>query len=271
MLCCGARAATANLLPPLSLALRPTARMLLAPGTKPRDSLGDEMKAYEDESASAASVDITRPVVVRLDGHCFSTFTRGFERPYDLRIHRAMVNTATDLVERFGAVTAYTESDEISLLFPSHTGEAPSPLPFSGRVQKIASVFAGFASARFNLHMRSQPFDVTQAQQALLHARVEACEAHFDARIFTLPSLDRVCAYLQWRAVHDCRRNSISMLAQAHFTHHELHGVSAKECLSKLEAIGVNWAETPPFFRYGTFIKKEEYTKAAYDPRTQQE
>ena len=29
-----------------------------------------------------------------------------------------MVATATDLLERFGAVTAYTESDEISLVWP---------------------------------------------------------------------------------------------------------------------------------------------------------
>ena len=70
--------------------------------------------------------------MVRLDGHCFHTYTKGFRRPYDLRIHEAMVATATDLLERFGAVTAYTESDEISLLFPPSTAESPS-LPFSGR------------------------------------------------------------------------------------------------------------------------------------------
>jgi len=87
--------------------------------------LGDEMKAAEADTC-AAVVDVSRPVVVRLDGHCFSTFTRGFDRPYDLRIHRAMVGTATDLLERFGAVTAYTESDEISLIFPPHSAEVSS-------------------------------------------------------------------------------------------------------------------------------------------------
>ena len=66
------------------------------------DLLGDEMKRYETETCEAA-VDVSRPVVVRLDGHCFSTYTRGFDRPYDLRIHRAMVGTATDLLERVRA------------------------------------------------------------------------------------------------------------------------------------------------------------------------
>ena len=39
-----------------------------------------------------------------------------------------------------------------------------------------------------------------------------------------LPSVEALIRYLRWRAVHDCRRNSISMLAQAHFTHETLHG-----------------------------------------------
>ena len=63
------------------------------------DVLGSQMKRYEAETC-AATVDGDQIVVVRLDGHCFSTFTRGFDRPYDLRIHRAMVGTATDLLEK---------------------------------------------------------------------------------------------------------------------------------------------------------------------------
>jgi len=118
------------------------------------------MKQYEVDTGSV--VNLSRPVVVRLDGHCFRTYTRGFRRPYDVRIHRAMTGTAADLIERFGAVTAYTESDEISLLFAPHTEEAPSALPFNGRVQKVVSVLAGYASARFNLHMLQQPFSDRQ-------------------------------------------------------------------------------------------------------------
>lgn len=53
-------------------------------------ALGDEMKAYEAMTCDAVA-DSSQICVVRLDGHCFSTFTKGFDRPYDLRIHRAMV------------------------------------------------------------------------------------------------------------------------------------------------------------------------------------
>lgn len=239
---------------------------------RPRpDPLGDEMKAYEAATCDAA-VDMSRPCVVRLDGHCFSTFTRGFDRPYDLRIHRAMVGTSTDLLERFGAATAYTESDEISLLFAPPAEDAPdsSALPFNGRVQKIVSVFAGYASARFNAHMLREDFDAAVPAQAALRERVERSEAHFDARVFSLPSLGRLCEYMRWRALLDCRRNSISMLAQAHFPHQELQGVDANTCLRMLSAKGVEWSETPSFFRYGTYVKKEEWSKPAFNPKTQQ-
>ena len=252
-------------------------RLLMSASSSPRNKLepheaillGDEMKAAEDETCNAV-VDRTAHVVVRLDGCCFSTYTKGFARPYDLRVHRAMVGTATDLLERFGAATAYTESDEISLVFPPHTEAAPSPLPFNGRVQKVVSVFAGYASARFNTHMLRESFD--ENSEAALRERVERSEAHFDARVFSLPTLDRLCAYMRWRAVLDCRRNSISMLAQAHFSHDELHCVDAATCVRMLEERkGIRWEETPPFFRFGTYVKKEEYLKAAVNPKTQEQ
>mmetsp|Transcript_32543 Transcript_32543/g.102518 ORF Transcript_32543/g.102518 Transcript_32543/m.102518 type:complete len:268 (+) Transcript_32543:130-933(+) len=177
-------------------------------------TIGDEMKRYEEEACSSI-VDLQRPCVVRLDGHCFHTYTKGFRRPYDLRIHEAMVATATDLLERFGAVTAYTESDEISLLFPPSTAESPS-LPFSGRVQKIVSVSAGFASARFNLHMASQPFD--GEGEAPLAARVARSDAHFDSRVFSLPDEARLVEYMRWRALLDCRHSTTPPRRRRHLT-----------------------------------------------------
>ena len=105
----------------------------------------------------------------------FHTYTKGFRRPFDTRINAAMVATATDLLERFGAVTAYTESDEISLIWPPGAAKGVQLLPFSGRVQKVVSVTAGYASARFNKHMLAQTFD--PHTEAALIARVDASEA----------------------------------------------------------------------------------------------
>jgi tRNA(His) guanylyltransferase len=230
----------ARFAPPLLAKRHLAAMSAAAPNKLPRppDVLGDEMKQYEADTC-ASTVDLLRPVVVRLDGHCFSTYTKGFDRPYDLRIHRAMVSTAGDLLTKFGAVTAYTESDEISLIFHPHSEEMPSTLPFNGRVQKVVSVFAGYASARFNFHMLRESFDdeasplesssngsgsndrsgrSKSGAQAALRAKVEESSAHFDGRVFALPTLERLIAYVRWRAVLDCKRNSISMLSQVHFS-----------------------------------------------------
>ncbi|KAL1503703.1 hypothetical protein AB1Y20_012176 [Prymnesium parvum] len=228
------------------------------------------MKASEAATCDAA-IDLARPCVIRLDGHCFSTYTRGFARPYDERIHRAMVSTAADLLEHFNAVTAYTESDEISLFYPSAQGASVS-VPFNGRVQKLVSVTSGYASARFNMHMLAQTFDLQDTHDAALRARVERCDAHFDSRAFSLPDAEGVAKYMLWRAVHDCQRNSISMLAQAHFPPARLLRVSSQSMLQMLcDEAGVDWNDCPAFFKWGTYIKKEEFNKPAINQKTQQQ
>ena len=41
------------------------------------------MKEYE--AASSTFIDILKPFIVRLDGHSFSKYTKGFKRPFDER------------------------------------------------------------------------------------------------------------------------------------------------------------------------------------------
>lgn len=45
------------------------------------DSLGDRMKTYE--SVSRHFLTRRTPVIIRLDGCHFHTFTRGFDKPFD--------------------------------------------------------------------------------------------------------------------------------------------------------------------------------------------
>lgn len=56
---------------------------------------------------------------IRLDGCSFHTFLKGVGKPFDPRITDAMCKTTGDLVNKFQAVTGYTSSDEISLVFPA--------------------------------------------------------------------------------------------------------------------------------------------------------
>src|SRR5262245_51449437 len=83
-------------------------------------------------------------VVLHLDGHGFTRFTASrFEKPFDVKFHAYMVQTARRLLEQLQGIYAYTESDEISLLFP------PTWSLFDRELEKAVSISAGLASATF--------------------------------------------------------------------------------------------------------------------------
>src|SRR5262245_28521050 len=80
--------------------------------------------------------------VILVDGRSFSRFTEtGFEKQFDNRFHGYMVKIATALLEELHGLYAYTESDEISVVF------APQWEMFDREVEKLVSISAGVASA----------------------------------------------------------------------------------------------------------------------------
>lgn len=239
-------------------------------------SLGDRMKVYEatpyEHIDGAYVVPNDRPIVARIDGHCFSKFTKGFEKPYDERFACAMIQTASDLLQKFHAQTAYTQSDEITLVFmPSQNDESGQwrEWDFRGRVIKWCSLLAGYASARFNHHLTSalRYFEeATLTYTETTRARIEAQEAHFDARVFTVPDAQEAYNNVYWRMMHDCARNSVHGLARCHFSSKALHGKNREQQKEMLrEQKGVEYDDMPDAFKYGTFVKKQLYTIKTVD------
>ena len=56
------------------------------------------------------------PVITRLDGKAFHTFTNGFAKPFDKRILKTTQETTLELRKNIqGCVFGYTQSDEITL------------------------------------------------------------------------------------------------------------------------------------------------------------
>jgi tRNA(His) 5'-end guanylyltransferase len=69
-----------------------------------------------------------------------------------------MLHTASDLLKSYPCSSVYTESDEISMIFPAiqpHEGGEVIH-PFGGRVLKVSSLAASYASVRFNHYMQLQ-------------------------------------------------------------------------------------------------------------------
>ena len=62
-----------------------------------KDSLGDRMKAYEYITRNYLTRRV--PVIIRLDGKAFHTFTRGMKKPFDPVLTQAMQQTMKYLCE----------------------------------------------------------------------------------------------------------------------------------------------------------------------------
>jgi len=186
--------------------------------------LGDRMKRYE--SAHRAVLPRRTHTILRVDGRAFHTYLRGAEKPFDEQ-YMADMNVVAEALcaEISGAVFAYTQSDEISVLITDFATPQTQPW-FDGVVAKLLSISASVATA-------------------VLNERRPGRRALFDARVFTISDPVEVANYFLWRQ-RDAVRNSISMAAQAHFPHKRLHGVTSGGMQELLFAeAGVNWNDYP--------------------------
>src|SRR3569623_3190240 len=104
------------------------------------DCLCDRCKAFEQAEAGRRAMR-GLPLLARLDGRAFHTFTRDLNRPYEPGLSAEMDETTRYLVQEMRPVVGYTQSDEITLarFEPSQT---ESDNDFDGRYQQLASLQA---------------------------------------------------------------------------------------------------------------------------------
>jgi tRNA(His) guanylyltransferase len=206
-------------------------------------SMGDRMKGYEN--SFRFTLPKRMPVLIRVDGKAFHTFTKGMERPFDEKLSRAMWETSKYLCENIGGCKlAYTQSDEISLLITNYD-KLTTQSWFNNNLQKIASVAASMATAKFNEGIHK---DYPDKPLAL-----------FDARAWVLPK-EEVNSYFVWRQ-NDATKNSISMVAQSQFPHKELQGLKGYQLQDKLMfEKGINWNDLPTWQKRGATVEKETYS-----------
>lgn len=219
------------------------------------DDLDKKMRVFE-----AAADFCVLPglfMVARLDGRSFTRLTKDlcqFEAPFDVRFRDLMVATTESLMTcGFRVVYAYTESDEISLLF-----DLEEEL-FGRKLRKYNSTLAGEASAQFSLKL-GQP----------------AC---FDCRICQLPTTDLVVDYFRWRN-EDAARNALSGWCYWTLRKNGLNEPQATKTLSGLSAsqknellfqYGINFNDLPNWQKRGIGLYWEEYDRPAVNPITKEE
>lgn len=227
------------------------------------DDLSTRMKSqYEDRTRYF--VPRRTYTIIRLDGKCFSSYTRGLNKPFDNGLSDDMDSAIMNIMPQIqGAKFAYTQSDEISILLTDFEKTTTSAW-FDGNIQKMASVAASLMTAHFNLaRNRTWTSNVPKyKQEGKTIAEIVKEQdklAYFDARVFTIPDRIEVMNYLIWRN-QGCTKNSISMVAQSEFPHNQLQNKNGNDMINMLIKEGRKaWDDYSPNDRYGRMIINEQY------------
>ncbi len=221
------------------------------------DSLGDRMKTYERTTRNFL---IKRtPIIIRLDGKAFHTFTKKLTinndpslqyGPFSHTLHNIMTDVMVRVCKQIqNAKFAYTQSDEISILLTDYDNIRTEQW-FNGNIQKIASVSASMVTAHFNYAFA----DAINDGQICLDSL-----AMFDSRVFNLPK-EEVTNYFIWRQ-NDASRNSVQMLGRHYFSHKQLHQKNNNQIQDMLMLEhNVNWNDLDTWKKRGTGYLGKSHT-----------
>ena len=214
----------------------------------PKQTLGDYLK--RQEACWDARLPSRLPYVIRLDGRGFHRWVKqtGCEKPFDHRLGDLMARTLRFTCEQMGvAAFGYTQSDEMSILVREDLKDQEHEPWFDGRVEKICSLTAAFATYAFNAE---NPFE-------------KKVSAFFDARVFVLPP-ELLAAYFIWRQ-NDATKNSLSMLAQSLYKQKELQGKRRADLHELCFRKGANWNDLPIPDKRGRAVYRVEVEKPGRD------
>lgn len=239
------------------------------------NELGIRMREYY-ENISKNKLMRRTPVIIRIDGKAFHTFTRGFKKPFDEILIKSMQETTKYLCENIqGCVLGYTQSDEISLLLVDYKNLNSSAW-FDYEVQKMCSIVASMATMAFNKLFAKNAEEfmtdcaVSYEMEGLCSKGTEEyklCEVYqkaiekgamFDARCYNIPK-EEVTNYFYWRQL-DAIRNSTQMIGQANFSHNILQYKTCKDIKDMLYIKNkIVWELLPIHKQRGSCCIKQDY------------
>ena len=220
-------------------------------GPQPGDTLGDRIKKYE--RASRPFLTPNSPVLIRVDGKAFHTWTKHMDKPFDHGLIQAMQEAACATAQQMqGFKLAYIQSDEATFML-TDTDRLESQPWMDYNVNKLVSISASMFTHHFN-------------QAARVFIGPSLAPAYFDARAFNVPVEDAANAFL-WRQ-RDWERNSLSMTARYVVGHHRLQGKKHDQLHEMLHQFGFNWADLEPVLKNGTWVHGDgshmSYDKLTY-------
>lgn len=176
------------------------------------DRLGDVCKKFETVETEQY-FDKNKFLIARLDGRSFSSYTKNMNKSFDLKLISLMMELSESLMKEFNCDVIYHQSDEITMIWFSS-----QKLIFEGKKHKLLSVIPAYASSLFST-LIPDFFGIPHN----LGDQVPC----FDCRIFQVDTVDDIVDQLYWR-VKDCKKNSISQIANHLYNHKNLHKKTTK-------------------------------------------
>lgn len=237
------------------------------------DDLGNRMKEYY-ENIPKTKLMRRCPVILRIDGKAFRTFTRNFQKPFDEILIKTMQETMKYLCENIqGCVLGYTQSDEITLVLIDYK-KFTSQAWFDYEVQKMCSIVASMATMAFNESFsknysklyRDKIEHRENVDKLVKTYAFKVGKAMFDCRCFNIPK-EEVTNLIYWRQL-DATRNSIQMVGQANFSHKELKNKSCNDIQDMLMTQkGINWNDFPTYQKRGSCCVRNHMISEPYGNR----
>ena len=221
---------------------------------------------YENRSKTYLTRRI--PVICRIDGKAFHTYTKNLNKPFDEGLMEDMNNTAIYLCENIqGSKCAYVQSDEISILITDYD-TLTTDAWFNYEVQKMTSISASLATGIFNqlrykrTIYQDSGFESDQFGNGGAY-NVVICDldiplANFDSRVANYPK-EEVANYFLARQ-KDTVKNSIGSVAQSLYSHKELENKNSNDKQEMIFQKGINWNDYDNGIKRGRFIVKNTYT-----------
>lgn len=229
-----------------------------------KDLLGNRQKTYE--AVYKQTLVQKAPIVIRIDGKAFHSFTKKMAKPFDDLLIDTMQKTTLELCKDLATCKfGYTQSDEITLVCICDDVIKTEGL-FKYKAQKIISIVASKATKYFNkifyenvIKLENNPYEYKNVVDINIYKN-KLFEAEFDCRVMNIPEWD-VINNIIWRQ-QDATRNSIQMLGQAYFTQKELEEKNCSEIMDKLmNEKNINWNNLEIYKKRGSCCYRKENDK----------
>lgn len=233
------------------------------------DSLGTRQKGYE--AVYKQKLVPKMPIVLRIDGKAFHTFTKGMKKPFDDLLMDSMQQTMLALCKDIPTCKlGYTQSDEITIVCICDDMKKTEGL-YDYKVQKILSVIASKATRYFNkiffenVEKLQHDKDVFKSVVDVNVYKKKLFAAEFDCRVINIPEWD-VINNLIWRQ-QDATRNSIQMLGQSYFSQKQLDKKNTSQIMDMLMLReNVNWNDLATAKKRGSCCYRKENNNNKRNP-----